>query len=153
VTPVGLDLTLEVFGEEIVSRRLLRFSKGAEDGRPAFRKIAALIEAATLRRFESEGAFGGEKWAPLAESTLRGKDASKGILVDSGRLRASLTQETASDAIRHIGPHEMHWGSSVPYGKFHQSGTSRMPRRRPVKLPESVKRAMVRELQRELVGK
>lgn len=147
----GLDLQIEVLGEDVVSRRLLRFSEHVEDARPAFRKIAAMLEAAALKRFESEGAFGGEPWAPLAESTLRGKDGSKGILVDSGRLRASLTQETAPDAIRVLLPQSMQWGSSVEYGKFHQSGTGRMPRRRVVKLPEAVKRAIVRELQRTLV--
>lgn len=147
----GLDFTLEVLGEEVVSRRLLRFEGNVKDARPAFRRIAPLLEAATLRRFESEGAYGGEKWAPLAASTLARKPAGQGILVASGRLRASLTQETAADGIRQMTPQSFRWGSSVPYGRFHQAGTSRMPQRRVVKFPESVKRAVVRELQKAMV--
>lgn len=151
---VGFDI--EVFGDEVISRTLLRVSK-VDDGRPAFRRMAAMLEKASLQRFESEGSFGGEPWAPLAESTLRSKAArgygDQGILVASGRLRASLTQETAPDAIRQITPTFMRWGSKVPYGVFHQQGTSRMPRRRVVKLPDMVKRALVRELQHELMGR
>jgi phage gpG-like protein len=148
---VGFDVS--VLGEDVISRTMLRFEKAAEDARPAFRTIAHLLERAALQRFESEGAYGGEKWAPLAPSTVARKGAGKGILVDSGRLRASLTQETAADSIRVLLPQEMRWGSTVPYGKFHQSGTSRMPQRRVVKLPEQVKRAIVRELQRSMVGR
>lgn len=110
-----------------------------------------MLERATLERFATEGAYGGEKWAPLAPSTLARKDPGKGILVDSGRLRASLTQETAPDSIRALLPQSLHWGSSVPYGVFHQKGTSRMPQRRVVKLPQPVKRAIVKELQRAMV--
>lgn len=152
---MGLDLHVSVLGEDVVSRTLLRFADSVEDARPAFGAIMRIFEAAALRQFASEGAAGGEPWAPLAPSTLARKPAGKGILENSGRLLNSLVaggSGGAGDSLRFLGRQEMRWGTSVPYAAFHQHGTSRMPRRRVVKLPEPVKRAAVRELQRAVVG-
>jgi phage gpG-like protein len=148
---MALDLHLSVFGEEIVSRTLLRFADNVEDARPAFSRIMRLLEEAAREQFATEGSAGGEPWAPLAESTLRSKPPGKGILENSGRLLNSLVAggvAGSGDAVRFLGTQELRWGTNVEYAAFHQHGTSRMPRRRVVKLPELVKRQAVRELQK-----
>lgn len=140
----GMHLQIEVFGEKIVSRRLLRFAHAAQDARPAFSKIAVLLGAAWNEQFATEGAFGGERWAPLAESTLRSKPGGLPILVRTGRLKGSAHT-------KRLLPQMLEWGSDVEYGRFHMTGTSRMPARPPIKLPERIKRAATREIQRNLV--
>jgi phage gpG-like protein len=39
-------------------------------------------------------------------------------------------------------------GTNVPYARYHQTGTHRMPRRQPVSLNEQMRRDMVKTLQR-----
>jgi phage gpG-like protein len=51
------------------------------------------------------------------------------LLLFSGRLRESLTNEQASEAISVITKTTLIMGTSVPYAGFHQSGTSKMPMR------------------------
>lgn len=139
-----MQLQLEVLGEEIISRRLLRFAHRVQDARPAFRKIAVMLDQAKERQFATEGAYGGEKWAPLADSTLRSKPSGLPILVRTGALKGSFKA-------RRVLPQVLEWGSDVPYGVYHMHGTSRMPARPPLKLPEGLKRSIVRELQRTII--
>lgn len=151
---MAVGLELNVLGDEVIGRKLLRFAEGVEDARPAFGRMMRMFEAAALAQFQTEGRAGGEKWPPLAESTLRSKPSGLSILERSGRMLNSLVEggvASSGDAVRFVGRQEMRWGTKVPYAAFHQKGTSRMPRRRVVALPELVKRRAVRELQRALV--
>ncbi len=74
---------------------------------------------------------GGNAWQPLAPSTIAAKGHDT-ILVDSGRLINSLTQQ-GPDAIRRVeggrGNYELVFGTSVEYAIFHDTGTARMPAR------------------------
>lgn len=151
----GVELDIEVLGDQIVRRRLLRFAENVDDARPAFLNIASLLSDETERRFRSEGVVGGGgRWAPLMPATIRdrirqGYDTGP-ILNRSGRLFFSLVGFGA-EHIEEIGRDEMRWGSRVPYGKFHQHGTRHMVARPPVRLSERTKRSVVRELQRAIV--
>lgn len=70
----------------------------------------------------------GKSWAPLAKSTQadrvrQGYRAKRPILVRSGRLQKGFYAQTSgksSGLIRNV----------VPYAKYHQSGTDKMPARR-----------------------
>jgi phage gpG-like protein len=144
------ELHISVMGEDIVSRRLLRFEHSLLDASLAYRKIATMLNFAAERQFATEGTYGGERWAPLAASTIATKQR-KGmpdkILVATGKLQHSLTGH-GDGHIERITPLMLEWGSSVPYGVFHMKGTSRMPARPPVKLPETLKVAIMKTLQR-----
>lgn len=140
-----MHLNVEVLGRPVVKRRLLRFAEHAQDATLAFGRIAKLLDFAVQRQFETEGAYGGQPWAPLAPSTLRQKPAGLQILVRTGKLRGSFRT-------RRVLPDMLEWGSDVAYGVYHMRGTSRMPARPPVKLPESLKVAITKELQRALMG-
>lgn len=70
---------------------------------------------------------GGDKWAGLAASTLARKGPDPTILVDTGRLRNSITSETNFDGFRRA---SVSVGTNVSYAKFHQFGTKFMPTRK-----------------------
>lgn len=70
----------------------------------------------------------GRPWAPNAPSTLKrkerkGKTGAGGpkVLIDTGNLRNSFTTKVNASSVE--------IGTPVPYAKYHQAGTNRMPRR------------------------
>lgn len=93
------------------------------------------------QRFQ-ENSRGGGDWPPLAQSTIdaRARRQNPGmplksvsrsaknfpILFDSGRLYGSL-YSGATENILEVDGLFARYGTMVPYGKFHRTGTSRMP--------------------------
>lgn len=143
-----LRLRLEVFGETVIDRTLAGIADNAEDLSPAFEAIADVFTTANRRQFDSQGAFGSGGWQPLSPPYAAWKARhypGKTILRRTDDLFRSLTQ---GPAVRVIQPHRLVLGSDVEYGKYHQAGGDGVPRRRPVELPESTRRDMVRILQR-----
>lgn len=125
------------------------------DFAPVWRKAMYDLEKDHRGFFAGEHTPDGVPWFPLAESTLK-KRAHRGffekgeliarvkgaglihapILRDTGRLAQSLTSgglTTAGDWVREIVDEGMNkgfsFGTSVPYGHFHQDGTSKIPKR------------------------
>lgn len=141
-------ISWQFFGEAQLDRTLERVVLAAADASPAFEVIADQFLVAEQQQFATEGGFGSGGWAPLSDDYARWKarhyPGSK-ILHRTGELERSLT---VGPEIRVIEPHMMIIGSAVEYGAFHQTGTERMPRRRPVELPEPLRRAWVKTLQR-----
>ncbi len=72
----------------------------------------------------------GDPWAALAPSTVRAKGHST-ILVETGRLRASLTNpnEGIREMFQENGNIGLVFGTDVPHSLYHIRGTSRMPKR------------------------
>lgn len=147
-----LELRIEEFGDVQLSRSLLRFGDVAGDMRPAFRRIASRFAQVGEQQFDSEGQFGSGGWDPLAASTIAAK-GNDTILVDEGDLRESLTGDDDRPGVRRvrIEPDELEWVSLDPKGRFHQRGTSRMPKRPPFELPERERRGVIKELQTDLI--
>lgn len=146
--PVRIELN--VLGETQINRRLMRWSVRAADFAPVFEGILEFLERVEEAEFESEGAYAGSPWAQLAASTVVAKERAgldPRILHATLALRNSLTKSDDPEAIRIATPSMMVFGTTVPYGKYHQSGTSRMPRRRPVDLTEKNKAAIIRAMQ------
>ena len=74
----------------------------------------------TVRQYYlSQGGPGGP-WPPLAASTVAKKGHAT-ILLESGRLIASLTGRTA-DSILDVARLSMRYGTQVPYAKYHEAG-------------------------------
>lgn len=150
-----MDLELSIFGDVQLRRKLLRFGEKAQDASDAFEEIADQLRLIEREQFDSEGGFASAGWAPLAPSTILRK-LSRGqpltILEATGRLRRSLTGEHDPGHVEIVGPQQLVFGTQVPYAHFHQTGTSQMPRRRPVELRETDRRQVVRILQRHLVS-
>ena len=80
--------------------------------------------------FHSEGAAGSqEPWPPLAASTLRTRKSrgyeGRKILHNTGKLRRSYTKTPQTRIV----DNEMFIWSDVPYARYHELGTKRMPPR------------------------
>jgi phage gpG-like protein len=71
-------------------------------------------------------------WTPLAYETIRRKGHDT-ILVETGRLKASLTTPKHADGIRQTWDEwptaGFVFGTEVPYSRFHESGGEILPRR------------------------
>jgi phage gpG-like protein len=145
-------LNLSVYGDEQISRELLRFSAYVGHPRPAFEKIRDDLEEQLAEQFATEGSRGGEHWEPDKESTLAAKAAAglrPEVLQATGKLLDSFTANTHGEGIRTITDDAFVFGSKVAYGAAHQKGTKTgLPARPILSLKETDRRSYVRTLQK-----
>lgn len=147
-----LRLSFDFYGDQQLERTLDRFGDAAEDMRPAWDAIAEDFADVERRQFSTEGGYGSGGWAPLSPRYAAWKARAypgKPILQREGDLVRSLTERPFG--IEVILPARMVIGSDVEHGQYHQHGGPRLPRRRPVELPELVRRRWVKIVQRFLV--
>jgi phage gpG-like protein len=74
----------------------------------------------------------GLRWAPLSPKYAAWKERhfpGMQLLVRTGRLVGSMIDMTHRDNINQGTPISAIFGSKVPYGKFHDLGTRKMPKR------------------------
>lgn len=139
------------YGEEQIDRTLVRFIEAAEDATPVWNVLADRFLVLEGRQFASEGGYASGGWAPLSAAYAAWKAKNypgKTILRRTDDLWRSLTQ---GPAIRIIEPRFMVVGSDVDYGEYHQTGTGRMPRRRPIEFTDAERREWVRLIHRWIV--
>lgn len=145
-----MHMGLSVFGEQLVSREILRTGERVADPVPLWESLFTDLALVEEEQFDSEGSFSGG-WAPLADSTVQAKALAgldPRILHATLDLRKSLTEVGGPGNIHIAEPSFMVFGSNVTYGKYHQKGTATMPRRRPVEVPMSMRSRMMKKLQR-----
>ncbi|WP_040601259.1 phage virion morphogenesis protein [Patulibacter medicamentivorans] len=150
-----MQLEISVLGEAPVMRMLGRVKHDLGDMEEAWGPIASILREATKRQFQSEGQYGSGGWAPLAPATLaakRAKGLPPDVLQATGRMLDSLTNQRSPDHVERVHGDLLEWGTAVPYAFLHQRGTSKMPRRRPVEPPESVRREIVQAIQRRVLA-
>jgi phage gpG-like protein len=100
------------------------------------------IKAAFAERADGGTDASGMRWQPLAASTIRRRRKGKNrrgkvqILRDTGILFNSLAQAQPFNVLS-IVPGVVTIGTEVPYARYHQSGTARMPARRLWPEPEN----------------
>lgn len=150
-----MELVIEAFGAKILHRNLMRFAENLAAPVAALEVAADHLRAAAAKQFGTEGGYASGGWAPLADSTVAEK-ARKGqspqILRATGALMDSLIDKFDAGHIERLSPNTLTFGSMIPYGGYHQTGTSRMPKRPPVALTEGDKRMLVKEMQLALRG-
>lgn len=134
-------VVIEAPGAAMLSRRLQRWGTAIEDAKPAFEMMLRYLNRGEAQVFDSQGAALGHGWPAAAE----GSDGR--LLVASGALRASLASQTG-DSERIATATELRFGTRVPYGHFHQTGTSRMPARPFIGMPEAVRTELVNIMHR-----
>jgi phage gpG-like protein len=148
---MAVRMSFEFYGDVQLDRTLARFVNALEDARPAWEALADRFARTEARQFRTEGGFSGG-WAPLSQEYAAWKGRhypGKPILEREGDLKRSLTRRPFGVEV--IEPGFMLVGSDVEYGRWHQQGTDRMPRRRPVEFTEGERRTWVRLLQRFIV--
>lgn len=149
-----MRLEIETLGEKAVARDLIGIGARAVDIEPAMGDVADELRRATVRQFDSQGAYGSGGWEPLAASTVEQKRQAgldPRILHATRRLRDSLTESGHPDAVVVPSRDGLSFGTTVPYAGYHQHGRG-VPRRRPLQLPEAVRRAVVRIVQAHVIG-
>lgn len=147
-------IQLSAFGEKQVSREIMRVGQYAGDATPVMRVLARYWLKELARNFDTAGRHASGGWAPLKPSTVadkRSKGLDPRILHATLRLRRSLTEVGAPDGIRIIAPHQAAVGTTVPYARYHQTGTRKMPRRRPLELNEAARKRSVKIVQRYII--
>jgi hypothetical protein len=157
MSPMGFNI--EVLGEKAIHRQFLRFAERASDPTPALEEIASLFYESEKKQFDSEGGWASGGWAPLQQETIDRKNRLgllPQILQATGALMSSLTQKDSQFATTKLSPNELTIISKQTYGIYHQQPdgptNGNLPMRKPVELPESVKREMEKVLQAWIVG-
>jgi phage gpG-like protein len=144
-----MQFTMRVDGVVLIDRHLLNVAERIEDAAPAFERIAGLFAEGEKKQFESEGSWGSGTWSPLSPAyaswKLRRFPGTK-ILERTGALKASLTQRPLG--IEQITATRLRIGSGIFYGRYHQDGGPRLPKRPPLAMPEKQRRTITKVLQR-----
>lgn len=149
---------------------LQKLAGAAKDFRTVFRaRIDPILTRFFGRQFETKGAEGGTPWAPLAESTIRGRTRqlaatrTKGVhttskvgraragfaapLRDTLRLWASLAKHTGPEVIKVFEPLMYRRGTSVPYADHAQRAGPGRPL-----IPHSMPASYVAEMEAALLA-
>jgi phage gpG-like protein len=104
--------------------------------KPSFVYARERLELANARNFSTNGLpVGG--WAPLDPEYAAWKSVNfpgAGTMVQNGKLMKSLMNLNDRSA-NSISDMNAEFGTSVEYAKFHQYGTSKMPKRQVVYVP------------------
>jgi hypothetical protein len=110
--------------------------------------VAPVVNKMLKRHWDSKGAAFGHAWAPWAPSTLAARirkgNASKGLMRDTDHLfRVLFRARSTDDRLKIVaGGLRLQLNTGVPYGIFHQLGTSNMPERQII--PDPLPRSFVR---------
>lgn len=149
---MAVDFHISVFGEEQAARSILRPAEHVAHPQPLWFSLTEDFVQLEEEQFDSQGTFSGG-WAPLADSTISQKAAAgldPRILHATLKLRESLTRMEAEGAVRIMTEDYMVFGSSIHYGKIHQTGApaANIPQRRPVELSTAHRVQMVKKVQR-----
>jgi phage gpG-like protein len=148
-----IQLTGTIDGEVTINRAFNRLDS-LSDFRPIWPNVIQEFYLIETEQFESEGAAGGERWTPLSPIYSEYKEQvypGQKILQAECDLRASLTDLEAAGAILQPREDELIIGTSIPYAKAHQRGTSRMPARPPINFSEAQKRRLQKAIQAGMV--
>jgi len=149
-----LRVSLQVDGQAQFDRAFSRFSDGIKDLRPLWDKLAQEFYRIEDEQFASEGAHSGNPWKPLSPKYQAWKEKQipgPMILELTNKLKLSLTYKGSSAHVRIEEPLSISLGSSLPYARYHQTGTRRMPARKPIDLSEEDKRKLGKIIHRGLV--
>jgi phage gpG-like protein len=132
---VSLSITVD---DVRLNTALERLERVYSDPRPAFRPMAEQVVKMARAQMDSAGRHSGRPWAARAPSTMRsitsanrGGFRSVGLpLHATGRLFRGVGTFGGPDSIYREERDGVTVGTSVPYARFHQTGTRRMPQRK-----------------------
>lgn len=129
-----MEFTIEAAGARTVRMNMLRYAENILDPEPLFEAIANRMEGYIEQRFAHEGQFMGQsKWKRLKPETIARKRAlgyaePETALFATGKLKQSFRQGQANN-YRLVDRNEVTVGSLDPVARFHNAGTSNLPKR------------------------
>lgn len=121
------DFKIEVDSKE-AKQSIARLAAFMTDMRPMWPVVRNVFGHWMSAQFETEGAFSGRPWAPLAQSTQAYKAQNypgKPILVQTGELKKAATTPKQT----HAGATELELTVDSEIAGFHQTGNDRLPAR------------------------
>jgi phage gpG-like protein len=124
-------ISINIKGIEDVEKKLIAMELRSTNFAPVFTKAKVELSAASASNFALGGLPSGG-WSPLSPSYAAWKMIrfpGAPPLVRTGRLAASLSGNTV-DSVFSVTPTKMQIGTRLEYAKFHQYGTSKMPKRK-----------------------
>lgn len=148
------SIQIDAYGETLVHRELMRFSENLMHPQHALQVAANVLRVAAREQFDTHGAASGG-WAALKAATLEQKRRHgypPDILHATGALERSLVSKFDPRHVERLSGDSLTFGSAVTYGRFHATGTRKMPRRPPLALSDAMKVRLVKDLQAALLG-
>ena len=122
-----MQINIQVEGLARVQQKLKVTADKLHNLTPFWQTVGMYVQRQTIReRFNKEQSPDGQKWKPLAESTIkrrkkRHKRGNMKILQDTDELRRSIAYEADSHSVR--------VGSKLKYARTHQFGRGKIPAR------------------------
>jgi phage gpG-like protein len=139
-----LRFTAEVDGAVTFDRAFNRLDS-LSDMRPLWPPVIEEFYLIEREQFDTEGAAGGQRWAPLSPAYRAWKEIhypGEPILQRDHELVDSLTDPEAAGAILQPREDELILGTSIPHARIHQRRG-----RPPINFSESQKRRIQKALQ------
>ncbi len=152
-----VKLEVSVLGEMQLKRTIQGRIKAVSNWSPAFRLIAADFVKMEAQQFDAEGAFGGNpRWKPLSAKYAAWKARhfpGKPILQLKKKLKHVMTHPKTDIAplrlvLSFLGYRRGSW--DIP--ALHQTGTTKMPARKPINLTRSQRARWMKFFRRLLMG-
>jgi phage gpG-like protein len=125
-------LRVKIFGVTEAEHMFERGAIRASHMRPVMEDIADDMMSVFGRVFDSQGRRGGGSWAGLKPDTIRQKVKAHEplwILIQTGALRASVTERDAPFQMLRVTNNSINIGSYLPYARAHQEGNEHVPAR------------------------
>lgn len=145
-----VNIRVHVHAESAI-RRMREMERRSKDFKAVFRWAKKQLQLANSENFSTSGMpVGG--WAPLNADYSAWKAVhypGRPPMQATGNLRASLT--TLNGPANKIGLKEAQFGTDVEYARFHQYGTTRMPKRQIVFEPSGFARTLAEHTGKHIV--
>ena len=135
---MSVSVRIKKVDQKAVKRRFRGMRRRSRDFSSVFRWSMLELQRAHERNFATRGAASGNVWPPLDNEYAGWKLSeygAKGILIQEGTLKDSLTRWNARGAIRDISAKQARFGTTIGYAQFHQTGTRDMPQRKVMYTP------------------
>lgn len=157
---MGLQITIGASGQKELERTLAIKASQIKDLRPAWKTIERLMVAMQKKIFMAKGAGEGlPAWAKLKPGTVKEKQRNypqwaNFPLIRTQKLFKAWTKEGSPGAVRIREPLLFAFGideSEIPYARHHQWGTSKMAKREHLRIPDGMRKSIVKVIQAHVV--
>ncbi len=134
-----------------LARGLKKLFFSLQNFKPLWNEMKKDFYSIEMKQFLSEGRG---RWRPLSPEYAAWKNAKypgRPLLVLRGDLKRSLVSQSHSDSVYKPTRSQMEIGTSAQYASYHQTGTSKMPARKPIDFTQANKVKFIKRMQEYVV--